>query len=152
MKNILLIVILLLFSSRISSAQEKIETYFVLSLNGQQVLTKNLMMSPTMVKDLEVVSRPDIPRYFSGKVDKVVLLKIIPAASVRLISLHQLYKMYKIDVKSQSLPIMLDGDIIKDATNFLIDESSLKSAPVIDSTFVITSDLKEQSRSKMSAK
>ena len=143
---------MLLVNSIMSLAQEKTTTYFVVNINGKDILTKNLMASPTMMEEMEVVNRQDIPKYFSGKVDNVILIKVKPSSSVHLITLTQLYDKYKADATTRSLQIRLDGDIIKDTSNFLIDENSVKSATVVNNIFNIKSDIPEKSRSKMHRK
>ena len=148
MKNILFVFLILL--SNICNSQTKVRSYTLLELNGKNVLTQNLILASTKILDLNVVNRSDIGNYLGGNVDDVVLLKVKPQPTVHLINLNEFYNKYNItDPGKRNLPLNIDGKTLIDASDLIIDETSIQSVKIGNASVLIRTNVKEISMLKM---
>jgi hypothetical protein len=93
--------------------------------SNKEIVTQNLIIDPQKIASALILPRNEAEQRF-GKIDYPIVWVITPKPGVKLTSIGEFYKHRKLTGNTKNLPIAIDGQVIKDTTNLLIEESSIK--------------------------
>ncbi|MDB5004968.1 MAG: hypothetical protein JWQ34_3193 [Mucilaginibacter sp.] len=97
------------------------------SSSTKEIVTRHLFVNSLSVADIHGMTQIEAEKRF-GKLDnntKVIILTLNP--NVKLTSLGQFYKRRNISGKAKNAPLVIDGELVRDTTNLLIDESVVET-------------------------
>lgn len=103
-----------------------INSVFVLERNdhSKEMISPAVLISSSNVQKLELMKVEDAAKKF-GVTNRTQVWIITPKPSARIISLSEYYKLQKLSSEIRKLPVMIDGKLISDTTNVLIDINSI---------------------------
>jgi hypothetical protein len=120
-----------------------INVWFVLERNdhSKEMISPAVLISSSNVQKLELLKVEEAAKRF-GVTNPTQVWIITPKPSARIISLSEYYQLQKLSSELKKLPIMMiDGELISDTTNVLIDINSIGKLKFnFDSVSIISTD------------
>jgi hypothetical protein len=103
-----------------------INSVFVLERNdhSKEMISPAVLISSSNVQKLEPMKAEEAAKRF-GVTNRTQVWIITPKPSARIISLSEYYKLQKLSSEIKKLPVVIDGELISDTTNVLIDINSI---------------------------
>jgi hypothetical protein len=97
------------------------------SLSTKEIATRNLFVSVSNTANMHMFKREEAEKRF-GKLDSnTIVLSVTLNPGVKLVTLGEFYKRCNINGKAKNAPFVIDGELIRDTTNVLIDESVIET-------------------------
>jgi hypothetical protein len=138
MKNLIYAMLLVAGVPALCRAQSASDVLYVVKSPqfSKAIATSNLLINGVDTQSSEPMSKADAQKQF-GTVKQSTVLVITPKANVKFITLSKLYANNGIDKTSQAFPIKVEGKMVADTSNFLIDEDAVKSVKINNNTINI---------------
>ncbi|MDB5004969.1 MAG: hypothetical protein JWQ34_3194 [Mucilaginibacter sp.] len=97
------------------------------SSSTKEIVTRNLFVSVSNTANMHMFKREEAEKTF-GKLDSnTIVLSVTLNPGVKLVTLGEFYKRRNISGKAKNAPFLIDGELIRDTTNLLIDESVVET-------------------------
>jgi hypothetical protein len=117
--------------SQKSESKTKFTFLYVVDLSGRRpVVTENAFIAPSE-KDTTFRLSRQASEQIRGllKIDEIIYVKVKPAAKI--ITLSQVFHLYKIGEKYREYPIIIDDQMIEDPETLIISKSQISKVSVV---------------------
>jgi hypothetical protein len=119
------------------------------SSSTKEIVTHYLLVNDLNVVDAHSFTREEAEKRFGKLGDRTYVLSITLKPNVKLTTLDEFYKRRNISGKAKNAPLVIDGELVRDTTNLLIDESVVETVNSnADSIVVKTHGYPHQKRQK----
>ena len=97
---------------------------YIIDQDGRKLSTDHLIILPKDIAHLTVMSKLDAVKYYdTSKYD--VIFEVRPKSNVRLLNLQMLLDTFKINRGQENLPIQLDGKLLTDSVDMLVEYAAI---------------------------
>ncbi|MGY4386300.1 hypothetical protein ACVWYN_003351 [Pedobacter sp. UYP24] len=131
MKNKLIIVLCVLLIPLLSLAQSTNKAapgFFVIKSTpySKEIVTRNMMIDASEIADLRVLRIQEAEKRFGKLKETSVIAELTLKRGIKISTLREFYNKHNIQGNKRNLPFVINGQDIKDTTNLVISENSLK--------------------------